>query len=435
MIEDQPSIHPSHTTTKKISIQERSVHVGNFIVVNGYRVNRDLLKERFVEGGYQIHETKHFLLFTRAEAPTAILVHWFPADIQQEVVQHCISNDLSHFHIFQPLNDYDLLLQGILDSFEIHKIHLQKQTVPVGNMCVMNGSGINHDMLKRFFFQWNYQVQETPHFSLFMREEEPKTTLVHRFTLEEMNADIKHYMMMELRPLGLIQDLNDYTRILSGIIGSFFPEDTRLAWHYYAAKSLQRFLLFLSTAHTPLKFNFYATIGAFTTWYQRVCELCTGESFLDAGCDSGFLPLIIAERIPFMRRIVGVDIQTNMFSIMHDIAVEKNLHQVQFIQADLLAEDFSSLGYFDTVVILGVIEHFTEEDMYRVLKNLLAVTVHRLVLTVPYEQEPERVYEHKQTFTREKLASLGQWCVQHIGGTGRMWCEDCDGGLLLVERL
>jgi len=86
MIEDQPSLHPSHPKTKKTSIQERSVHVGDFVVVNGYRVNRTLLKERFAEGGYHAHETKHFLLFTRSEAPTIILVHWFaPQEITTNI--------------------------------------------------------------------------------------------------------------------------------------------------------------------------------------------------------------------------------------------------------------------------------------------------------------------------------------------------------------
>ena len=436
MIENQqPSAHHIHPTTKKISIQERSVHVGDFVIVNGYRVNRTLLKERFAQGGYQAYETQHFLLFTRAEEPTTILVHWFASERREEDVKQFILSELPPLNVLKPLNNSDIILQGISDSFEMQKIRLQEHAVPVGNMRVMNGSHVNQDVLKRYFFQCNYHMQETSHFSLFTREEEPKIILVHRFTLDEMNADIKHYMIMELKPLGLIQGLDDYTQILSGVIGSFFPEDTLYAWHYYAAKTLQRFLLFLSTTHTPLKFNFYATIGAFTTWYQRVCELCTGKSFLDAGCDFGFLPLIIAERIPFMKRIVGVDIQTSMFSIMQDIAEEKNLHQIQFVQADLLAEDVSTLGQFDTVVILGVIEHFTEEDMYRVLKNLLTVTSHRLILTVPYEQEPEVIYEHKQVFTHAKLEALGQWCVQHVGGKGRMWCEDCDGGLLLVERL
>jgi hypothetical protein len=87
------------------------------------------------------------------------------------------------------------------------------------------------------------------------------------------------------------------------------------------------------------------------------------------------------------------------------------------------------------VVALGVVEHFTEEDMYRVLTHLLKVTTHRLILTVPYEQEPEAIYEHKQVFTPTKLRKLGEWCLQHINGAGRMWCEECVGGLLLIERL
>jgi hypothetical protein len=51
------------------SIHERSVRVGDVIVVSGYRVHRASLQARFAAEGYQVHETKHFLLFTRAEEP------------------------------------------------------------------------------------------------------------------------------------------------------------------------------------------------------------------------------------------------------------------------------------------------------------------------------------------------------------------------------
>ena len=51
--------------------------VGDVIVVNGYRVNRASLQGRFATAGYQIHATKHFLLFIRTEEPATILVHWF----------------------------------------------------------------------------------------------------------------------------------------------------------------------------------------------------------------------------------------------------------------------------------------------------------------------------------------------------------------------
>ena len=135
-----------------------------------------------------------------------------------------------------------------------------------------------------------------------------------------------------------------------------------------------------------------------------------------------------------MERVVGVDIHPGMFAVVKEIAEEQQLHQVQFVQADLLADTFSAIGRFDTVTALHVIEHFTEADMYRVLANLLKVTSRRLILMVPYEQEPETIYEHKQLFTRAKLDAMGQWCIQQLDGAARMWSEDCEGGLLLIER-
>ena len=314
------------------------------------------------------------------------------------------------------------------------KVPIQERSVLVGDIIFVNGHRVNRTLLKKRFAEGGYEAKETPHFLLFTRSEAPSTFLVHFFAKEELNTDIKHYLMIELKPLGLLYHGEDYGKIFAGIVGSFFPEDAHHAWHDYGAKTLRRFLLFLSTARTPQVFNFYATTGVFANWYQRVCELCVGESFLDAGCESGFLPLIIAERIPFMTRVVGADIRPDMFATMKELTEERHLTNVHFMQADLLASDFNELGRFDTVTALGVIEHFTEEEMYRVLTNLLDVTTRRLLITVPYEQEPEVIYEHKQLFTPEKLEALGQWCIQKLGGTGRMWCEDCDGGLLLVER-
>ena len=315
-----------------------------------------------------------------------------------------------------------------------NKVSSQERSILVGDLIVINGHGANRTLLKQRFAEGGYQAHETEHFLLFLREKAPKAILVHRFAPEELNADIKHYLVYELKPFGLVKTSRDFGDILSGIVGSFFPEKARFAWHDFGAKTLQRFLLFLSTARTPPDFNFYATIGVFANWYQRVCELCVGETFLDAGCESGFLPLVIAERIPFMEQVVGVDIRPDMFSVVRELAEEWQLKAVHFVQADLLADTFSSIGLFDTVTALGVIEHFTEKQMYHVLANLLKVTSRRLILTVPYEQEPAVIYDHQQLFTRDKLEAVGQWCVQQLGGTSRMWCEDCDGGLLLVER-
>lgn len=319
-------------------------------------------------------------------------------------------------------------------SSTTRKIPIQERSVLVDDLIVVNGHKANRSSLTQQFAQGGYCVQETAHFLLFTRQETPSTILIHFFGPKELHADIKHYLMYELQPLGLLKQSRDYGKILSGIIGSFVPDDARAAWHAYGAKTLQRFLLFLSTAHMPPVLDFYATIGTFATWYQRVCELCVGETFLDAGCESGLLPLVIAERLPFMSQVVGIDIQTGMFPTARRLADEWHLPQVQFREVDLLSDHFDTVGQFDTVTAIGVIEHFTEHAMYRVLGNLLKVTRHRLVLVVPYEQEPESIYEHKQVFTPAKLEMVGQWCLHQWGGTSRMWCEECEGGLLLIER-
>jgi SAM-dependent methyltransferase len=172
----------------------------------------------------------------------------------------------------------------------------------------------------------------------------------------------------------------------------------------------------------------------FATLYQRVLELRVGLRFLDAGCASGFLPLLVAERIPFLTEVVGVDLDAEAFEVARELAVEKQLEQVHFVRADLLSADVLKLGPFDTVVALHMLEHFTETEMYQVLANLLKVTSQRLILAVPYEQgEPEVAYGHKQLFSRAKLEEVGRWCLEQLSG-GRMWCEDCVGGLLLIER-
>ena len=141
------------------------------------------------------------------------------------------------------------------------------------------------------------------------------------------------------------------------------------------------------------------------------------------------------EHFPSLKRVVGVDIHTSPFPIVHSIAEERHLKNVQFLQADVLAENFKALGYFDTVVALHLLEHFTEADMYQALVNLLQVTSRRLIIAIPYEDgEPETIYGHEQLFSRTKLEAVGNWCLQHSGGVGRVTCEDCAGGLLMIER-
>jgi hypothetical protein len=99
MIDPQPDAQMSVQQVRMIPIQERSVRVGDVIVVNGYRARRSSLTALFAEGGYQVHETQHFLLFTRAGEPKLILVHWFAPEDLHTNLSHYLAEELKPFGV------------------------------------------------------------------------------------------------------------------------------------------------------------------------------------------------------------------------------------------------------------------------------------------------------------------------------------------------
>jgi SAM-dependent methyltransferase len=318
-----------------------------------------------------------------------------------------------------------------ISSVSAHGVPFRERAFVVGNVIGVNAYRINRTLLKQRLIEGKYQVQETSHFFLALRTAVP-TMLVHWFAPEAIDADLGRYFMEELKPLEVLEDPQDYGDFFGAVVGSIFPQDFRCSWRLFGINTLQRYNQLLAKSRSSTTCN--TPIEVFATLYKRVCELQMGESLLDAGCSFGFLPLVVAEHIPSLTKVLGVDIQTGPFPVTRAIAKERNLACVQFAQANLLDENISELGSFDTVTALHVLEHFTETDMYRVLTGLLKVTQRRLIVGVPYELgEPESAYGHEQLFTSDKLEAVGRWCLQQLGG-GQIAVEDCAGGLLLVDR-
>lgn len=304
----------------------------------------------------------------------------------------------------------------------------------MGEITGVNGYRANRALLKQRFAEGGYHLDETEHFLLFTRAQAPTTILVHRFAPEAIDANIGDYFLRELKPLGILAHAQDFGEVFGAVVCSLFPRDALRALHLYGTNTLQRYRQFLKGADSEL-LPPDSTMHAFAQVYRRVCQLQAGESFLDVGCSFGFLPLLISELVPTLTQVVGADIQTDSFVAVRALAEERKLRSVQFVQADVLADDFSSLGRFDMVVALHLLEHFSETEMYCALTNVLKVTAQRLILAVPYEPgEPEWVYGHKQLFTRARLEAVGEWCLQHLGGLGSVSYEDCAGGMLVLER-
>jgi SAM-dependent methyltransferase len=355
-------------------------------------------------------------------------------------------------------------------SSRIKRVPIQERSFLIENTVGINGYRVNRDALRARFGEGGYESHETAHFLLLTRAEVPRTVVVHWFAPEAMDANVGDYIIKELKPLGILKETQDFSDVFGAVVGSLFPYDIERAWYVYGMNTLGRYLGILrekvyvgdqdlattralpATHYHPRHYISYgphpygtfnredrevavSTIGIFAILYSRAYELLAGERFLDAGCSFGFLPLLVAERFPELVQVVGVDIRAEPFTTVRRIAQERGLRNVQYVQADLHSDDLGTIGNFDTVAALHLMEHFTEEDMYRVLGKLLKITERRLIVAVPYEEgEPEALYGHKQLFSRARLEEVGRWCLERWEGVGRMWCEECEGGLLVVER-
>lgn len=314
---------------------------------------------------------------------------------------------------------------------QLKKVSLKERAIIVGNVVGVNAHHANRVLLKQRFAEGGYALHETEHFLLFTREQAPSTIVAHWFAPESIDANIGHYFMRELKPFGLIERSEDFGHLFAAIVGSVHPYHIQQALRLYADNTIERYRNIVedkseAIAHQP--------IDAFATIYKRVLQLMVGETVLDAGCSFGFLPILIAEYCPMIIHIIGIDI-LDSFEIIRSIAQEQHFTHVEFKQADLLSEDFCTSGKYDTIVALHILEHFTEADMYRVLDNLLKVTTRRLIIAVPYEPgQAETAYGHEQLFTSTKLENVGKWCLEHCEDAGSMWCEDCAGGMLVIDK-
>jgi hypothetical protein len=315
---------------------------------------------------------------------------------------------------------------------DLKKVSIKERAIIMGGIVGVNAYHADRISLKHSFFQEGYQIHETDHFFFLTRVAAPSTVIVHWFAPEAIDANLGSYLMQELKPPGLLTQPQNFSDAFGAIVCSLSPYDVQKAWYIFASNTLHRYHhLLTNTPSFPL---FSPPIEAFASLYHRVNKLLVGQTLLDAGCSYGFFPILVAERFPSLTKVFGVDIRADHFDVIRRLAEEQQLLNVQFTHADLLADDFSELGQFDTVTALHVLEHFSEKDMYRVLMNLLKVTARRLIIAVPFEVgEVETIYGHEQLFSRTLLETVGNWCLQQWGD-GRMNCEDIASGLLLVER-
>lgn len=278
-----------------------------------------------------------------------------------------------------------------------------------------------------------YQISETPHFIVCQQRYSQKVIMLHTFSQSKINADLICLIKDELSSFGLISSAREFGAVLFGVMASTFtsPRQQRLIWRMFCLNTLKKLREQLDAPLIPQPAVSY--IAPFAVIYRRVFDLFAGQSLLDVGTSFGFLPILMAACFPGAY-CTGCDSNPDAIAFAIDLAEATSTQHALFRLQDLCAADFPDFGTFDTVTAIHLLEHLSEDQLPQAFEHLLRVTRHRLLVAVPYEEQPTLAYGHEQVFNREKLELWGQWCVDHLEGASTFSCEDVQGGLLMIER-
>lgn len=317
-----------------------------------------------------------------------------------------------------------------------HAQHLEKhqEAVRVGNLIVIAqpDKDLFYQLRQRLLAR-GYQVSETTHFVVCHKRPSDEFVILHRFEQTTIDADLICVIEQELSRFSFCGSERGFGGTLFAVLASTFPSprEQGAIWRRFCMNSLEKLRDQLAKPPAPMPSVSY--IAPFAAIYRRVLELSVGRSFIDVGCSFGFLPILMEEAKPDAR-IVGCDISLDALGFSNDLATVYRSQHVTFSHQNVLDESLATLGTFDTVTAIHLLEHLPEERLPLAFKRLLQVTQKRLIIAVPYEEEATRVYGHAQLFTPNKLERWGQWCIDALGGAAHFWCEEVAGGLLMVDR-
>ncbi len=220
--------------------------------------------------------------------------------------------------------------------------------------------------------------------------------------------------------------------------------------HYEATKqymrrsALERDGYYDARAGGPLKH---------TVWQRRIRRMVLRElshimrkdaglaSLLDVGCGRGDFTIEMAERLPRLEQVWGVDFVEETLSIGRAAAGAQE--RVRFSEGNVLDMPFED-DSFDVVVCINVLHHVHGTDLGRALCELMRVSRRHVILEIKNLQSIYYRHVHPKAFggievypttgeeVGSELASHGYRIRKRAGIFGFSWLSPLD--VLVAER-
>ncbi|HEY2206380.1 MAG TPA: mycofactocin oligosaccharide methyltransferase MftM [Pseudonocardia sp.] len=166
------------------------------------------------------------------------------------------------------------------------------------------------------------------------------------------------------------------------------------------------------------------TVAQWAPVHRTAASLAVGTDVVELGCCFGFLSLRLADR---GHRVTAVDLSSGTVALLRAMADHLGLPPVHTVAGDATAVPLAD-GCADTVYAVHLLEHLPPERGLQVLTEMLRLARRRVVVAVPFEDEPNPAWGHVRRFDLAALIELGV-----AGGVPfRVWEQD--GGWLVLDR-
>ena len=237
-------------------------------------------------------------------------------------------------------------------------------------------------------------------------------TVEHDLEPDELCDDLAVQLAEHLVDTGAVRDQAEFELVFVGVVRSTV-EGAWPAWLQFYRNSLAR-LERGATAFAPV--------------HERAAELVRGHSLVDLGSCFGFFPLRMSLR---GCAVTATDISGPTMDLLQlaGMDLRRPLDTLQCDATDVPLPD----GYADTVTALHLLEHLPDDLIDAALREAVRVARRRVVVAVPFEQEPRKCYGHIQRFDLTRLRQLGDGlCSENLCLTATV--DEYHGGWLVLDR-
>ncbi|MBS1692491.1 MAG: methyltransferase domain-containing protein [Actinobacteria bacterium] len=237
-------------------------------------------------------------------------------------------------------------------------------------------------------------------------------SVVHNLTPDELNDELTTLLVGEFADTTVLRGRSDFEMVFTGVVRSTVDGGLP-AWLRFYRNSMAM----LEGGNT-----------AFAPIHERAAGLITGPTLVDLGSCFGFFPLRAAAH---GIDVVATDLSEPTMRLLAAVS-DRMCRPLRTLSCDATRVPLPD-GVATTVTALHLVEHLTPAQTDAVIEEALRLARCRVVIAVPFEEEPTACYGHVQRFDLDTLRGVGER-IKRAHPSVRVSVQEFHGGWLVLDR-